>query len=744
MQDRVPVSSARRQSLLLPVAVRCGSGPSQKRQTQLVARGPSKYNCQTDFASGAIGPGEPPLSSVDWQGFRKLMEGIPYGKVLPTAVYLHRESPICQTGPIGNILQHVATAHGISDDFNVVKLRKDAQRLSFLSYPAFYERAHPELSQAIAIDLLTGKRFDFDYSDSLNPPILHRKELLLPPGHPRRGEYAGLSEKEEAAGLYLDTTVIGFRSNWERLLTERGVGIQGHELTRLDGAQLESLPPRRPSAVHRHRTALTRYTLSKPVKTLLEYGQLPPGTTVFDYGCGLGADVRGLSALGYEADGWDPVHAPHSQKHTADVVNLGYVLNVIEDPAERITTLADAWSLTGRLLVVSSMIGGASRPSDTADFQDGVLTKRNTFQKYFDQQELQQYLDDALDRVAVPVSLGIFYVFRGAADQQSFLQARSRTPVDWDSLPLGFERPQPRVREPHIPRPDLYALHQELVEAFWTVCVELGRLPLPTELPRHDELVGVFGSSKRALSGLLRQGRDSAFQSIQAARRNDLLVYLAASTLRRKLGFSQLPAGLREDIKTFFGNYSNGLDAGLKLLRSAADPNMVALACEEAAVGWQDADALYVHSPLVSRLPALLRTYVGCGELLYGDARQADVVKIHKQSGKVTFLTYESFDTCLLPALLLRAKVNLRTLWVDVFDHAEQGELLYYKERFLAADHPQHQGLLAVRKAFAKLQIPDASFLGPKLDQLKQILGTGMAGKVVMKAVSPRIKALLS
>ena len=54
-------------------------------------------------------------------------------------------------------------------------------------------------------------------------------------------------------------------------------------------------------------SALTRYELSKPVKSLVEYGLLRPGRTFFDYGCGQGADFRGLQALGYEAEGWDPV-----------------------------------------------------------------------------------------------------------------------------------------------------------------------------------------------------------------------------------------------------------------------------------------------------------------------------------------------------------------------------------------------------------------------------------------------------
>ena len=137
------------------------------------------------------------------------------------------------------------------------------------------------------------------------------------------------------------------------------------------------------------------------------------------------------------------MHAPDIEKHEADVVNLGYVLNVIEDPAERLSTLAHAWALTKRLLVVSAMVRGTPIAGTTVGLQDGVLTSRNTFQKYFEQQELQQHLEDALERVAVPVALGIFYVFRDMTEQQSFLQARSRRHIDWDNVRLGFDSPNP-------------------------------------------------------------------------------------------------------------------------------------------------------------------------------------------------------------------------------------------------------------------------------------------------------------
>jgi len=660
---------------------------------------------------------------TDWPSYRQAVEALPYGKRLPGAVYIHREAPACQSGPLGSLLQALALRHAVDNQFNVVKLRTDAPRISFLAYPDFFDIAHPVLAAALAVDFAAGRVVATDYRDSLNPPILHRKELLLPPDHREAQVFAALSSTEEAAGLFEDTSFIGFRLNWERLLAEKALAIDGHSLAKSDG---QPLPPLRAdrglTGVQRHRTALTRYSLSKPVKTLLEFGLLAVGESLFDYGCGLGADVRGLRELGFTAQGWDPVHAPEGERQEADVVNLGYVLNVIEDPAERLATLLDAWHLTRKVLAVSVLVRGASDLVQADAFQDGVLTTRGTFQKHFEQQELAQYLEDALERLPVPVSMGLFYVFRDPLQHQAFLTARSRRSIDWASVQL--ERPTRLPREPRerTPRVDKYETHRELVDAFWLHCLRLGRLPVGREFGRSEELDSAFGSPKRALAGLLRRGRADLFDAARAARINDLLVYLALAHLQPKVPFSLLPEAIRTDIREFFGTYSRALESGLTLLHAAADAQTVSLACENSAVGWQDSSALYVHTAGIGQLPPLLRAYVGCAERLYGDARQADLVKLHKASGKVSFMTYNSFDTVLLPDLVTRIKVNLRTLAVEPFDHTGDGELLFFKERFLADVNPQHSELHAFSEALRTLGIPDQAFFGPKLGHLAVML----------------------
>ena len=91
-----------------------------------------------------------------------------------------------------------------------------------------------------------------------------------------------------------------------------------------------------------------------------------------------------------------------------DIVNLGFVLNVIEDPIERMKVLHDAYELSSKLLVVSTLIASSSTAQLGRPYKDCILTSRNTFQKYFHQGELERYLEDVLDTSAVAVGLGIF------------------------------------------------------------------------------------------------------------------------------------------------------------------------------------------------------------------------------------------------------------------------------------------------------------------------------------------------
>ena len=85
---------------------------------------------------------------------------------------------------------------------------------------------------SIKLSLRTRELDCFDYPTSTNPPILHRKETFLPPGHPLAARFARLTRQEEKHGLLDDTATIGTREGWQRRLAERGFTVRGHRLIR--------------------------------------------------------------------------------------------------------------------------------------------------------------------------------------------------------------------------------------------------------------------------------------------------------------------------------------------------------------------------------------------------------------------------------------------------------------------------------------------------------------------------------
>jgi DNA phosphorothioation-associated putative methyltransferase len=178
--------------------------------------------------------------------------------------------------------------------------------------------------------------------------------------------------------------------------------------------------------IERHRTAIVRRGLSRPVRLALEGGLFEEDTTFFDYGCGHGVDVKLISAHGYVSGGWDPYYFPENEIHPADIVNLGYVINVIECLQERREALLQAWALARKVLIVAARVLPVERGKGDLPYGDGIITSRDTFQKYYDQQELKNYIDSILGVDAIPVEPGICFVFCYENDAQTFRASRYR------------------------------------------------------------------------------------------------------------------------------------------------------------------------------------------------------------------------------------------------------------------------------------------------------------------------------
>jgi DNA phosphorothioation-associated putative methyltransferase len=431
------------------------------------------------------------------------------------------------------------------------------------------------------------------------------------------------------------------------------------------------------TVIQRHKTAIRRGDFSRPVKCLLRDGLLGKDVTFFDYGCGRGEDIELLTAEGITSGGWDPTYRPDAMREGADVVNLGYVINVIENPQERSRTLQSAWALCRQLLAVSAQVLVAGRGKEPVEFGDGVLTCRNTFQKFYDQNELKIYLEAQLETEAIPAGIGTFYLFKDEARRQEFLASR-------------FRRREilPRRRIAELRLEETRQALQPLME----VIASLGRLPDAIEFPDAPSILKRFGSLKRAFAAIQRITGAETWEAIARRRREDLLVYLALARFRKRPAFSLLPLPLQRDMKAFFGTYTKACTEADELLFKAGDAAAIDEACKRSTVGKLLPDDLYVHRGALDSLQPLLRIYEGCGRVYLGEVEGANVIKIHRRSGKLSYLVYPAFEDDPHPALLRSVRVNLRDRQIDCNDYTQSANppVLHRKDAFLGLDHPLH------------------------------------------------------
>jgi DNA phosphorothioation-associated putative methyltransferase len=406
------------------------------------------------------------------------------------------------------------------------------------------------------------------------------------------------------------------------------------------------------ASVARHRTAIQRHTFSRPVRQALEAGLITRGTNVFDYGCGHGDDIRHLRRRGIRCAGWDPVHRPRGQRRPADVVNLGYVVNVIEDTGERATILREAWGLTRKLLIVSARLTVDARAGQQS-YEDGYLTQRGTFQKYYQQHELREWLDETLGVASVPAGPGIFYIFRDAELRQSFMAARYRRRAQ-----------APRLRHSDV----VFEQHSALFEPLMAFLTARGRLPDESELEEAPQIRQVLGSLRRSFMIIRRVTGAEQWERIREERAQDLLVYLALSRFDGRPRFSNLPHDLQLDVRAFFSTYRRACDRADELLFSAGNLQTIDEACRAAPVGKRTPSAFYVHISALPSLPPVLRVYEGCARGYIGTVEGANIIKLHRHKPQVSYLSYPDFERDPHPALAASLIVPLQTFRIQYRD----------------------------------------------------------------------------
>jgi DNA phosphorothioation-associated putative methyltransferase len=418
---------------------------------------------------------------------------------------------------------------------------------------------------------------------------------------------------------------------------------------------------------HRHRTAIGRGDLSMPLRQCLRDAVIDGQSSVLDYGCGRGQDVKRLHHMGVAAVGWDPFFAPDTPLEQCDVVTLTYVLNVIEDPSERRVALARAWSLASRALAVTCRLKWEQGALNGREHGDGVVTSQETFQHLYTTNELRQLVEEVTGTRCISPAPGMVYAFRRNEDKLAYLARRTVPDFDWAQTTD-------------------YASALAEVVAFTE---ERGRVPIFEELP--VELLPLLGSVPRSrlIQAVVKAAEAEKVASSTRRTTLDTLLYLGISIFNGRAHLSDLPLSIQADIKNCFQSYREACARADRLLAKIRDDTYLRGAMRNSP-GKLTATALYVHERALQRMPVVLRLYEHCGYVAAGRPGKWNILKLDHRGRRVSWSHYPDFDTDPHPRLDSTYGVDMATLDASfqVFRDRTNRPLLHRKEEFLAPDDP--------------------------------------------------------
>lgn len=320
--------------------------------------------------------------------------------------------------------------------------------------------------------------------------------------------------------------------------------------------------------IERHKTAIVRRRLSKPVQLLLDDNLLKEEFSFFDFGCGRGEDIQYLGKLKFSAGGFDPFYS-ESEIIPSSIVNLGYVLNVIEDPTERKEILEKAYSLANDLLVVSVMIRDKTVYPTEIEYNDGIITSWNTFQKYYTQKEFKDYIESVLGKQAHIAGLGVIYIFKNDSWIERYINSR----VTNASSEIGL-----KIKEEQ---------RKEILSKWMSAYQELGRAPIAREFPEYKHIIKFFGTREKAIEAIRMEVDQETFLENSKRRREKLIVSICKKIIKNNGApkWKDLNYDEQTEVKLFYSSFQEVLDIAMQELKSLAELSVVSKYINRSTVG---------------------------------------------------------------------------------------------------------------------------------------------------------------
>jgi DNA phosphorothioation-associated putative methyltransferase len=153
------------------------------------------------------------------------------GKIIGGFMYAHKSALPFLSQKRSHSLNSSKHLLGDFRLWNVVKLNlKDDTKLSFLEYENFEVNQFPCLIQSCQVDLKTQTIKIRKHSTS-NPPVLHRKELLMRPDHLALAKFQNLTLQLESLGAFKNIVKLGTKTRWEDELSGLNIVVKDHFAT---------------------------------------------------------------------------------------------------------------------------------------------------------------------------------------------------------------------------------------------------------------------------------------------------------------------------------------------------------------------------------------------------------------------------------------------------------------------------------------------------------------------------------
>ena len=151
------------------------------------------------------------------------------GKVVGGASYFHQSALHIIDSQYRDLIAKASILNENSCKWNVVKFdNQDSNRLSFLEYQCFDDYEFPCLEKSYQANLkeLT---FKSRKHSKTNPPVLHRKELLIDPARTDYQKFESLTKTLEKFGAFKNITRLGTKLRWEGELNRLGIVVKDHK-----------------------------------------------------------------------------------------------------------------------------------------------------------------------------------------------------------------------------------------------------------------------------------------------------------------------------------------------------------------------------------------------------------------------------------------------------------------------------------------------------------------------------------